>query len=55
MFGENAVCKILAQYECTDTYDFRQRLKGTLMEDMTTIIQINVEKYNDDGILSNKL
>jgi hypothetical protein len=25
------------------------------MEDMTTIIQINVEKYNDDGILSNKL
>ena len=53
MLGENAVCKILAQHEYTDAYDFRQRLKEALMEDMPTIIQINAEKHTDDGILSN--
>ena len=37
----------------TDAYDFRQRLKEALMMDMPTIIQINAEKHNDDGILSN--
>jgi hypothetical protein len=53
MFGENAVCKIVAQHAYTDAYDFRERLQEALLEDMPTIIQINVEKHTDDGILSN--
>ena len=53
MLGENAVCKIVAQHEYTDAYDFRERLKEAPLEDMPTIIQINAEKHTDDGILSN--
>ena len=52
MLGENAVCKLVTQHECTKPNDFRQKLKDALMEDMPTIIQINAARHTDNGILT---
>jgi hypothetical protein len=51
MLGETAICKILGPEEYEDEYGFRQKLQESLMHGNPTILQINAESHNANGIL----
>ena len=51
MLGETAICKILGPEEYEDEYGFRQKLEESLMHGNPTILQINAESHNANGIL----
>ena len=51
MLGETAIFKILGPEEYEDVYRFRQKLEESLMHGNPTILQINSESHNANGIL----